>query len=74
MSILLPLILSSIERIEKISTAMELRGFGSGRKRTWYTGRPFSRSDYIAMGLLVALAAATLIVTFYDGSRFYSIF
>ncbi|WP_042200936.1 energy-coupling factor transporter transmembrane component T family protein [Paenibacillus camerounensis] len=73
-SILLPLILSSIERIEKISTAMELRGFGSGRKRTWYTGRPFSLSDYIAMGLLLSLAAATLIVTFYDGSRFYSIF
>ncbi len=73
-SILLPLILSSIERIEKISTAMELRGFGSGRKRTWYMGRPFTGRDYFALGLMLSLAAAALIITFYDGSRFYSIF
>ncbi|KUP23853.1 energy-coupling factor transporter transmembrane component T [Paenibacillus sp. DMB5] len=73
-SILLPLILSSIERIEKISTAMELRGFGSGRKRTWYMGRPITGRDYIALGLMLLLAAAALILTFYDGSRFYSIF
>ncbi|WNS43753.1 energy-coupling factor transporter transmembrane component T [Paenibacillus sp. MMS20-IR301] len=73
-SILLPLVLSSIERIEKISTAMELRSFGTGRRRTWYRTRPFTRSDYFALCIMVGIAAAVMIVTFYDGSRFYSIF
>ncbi|UQZ32948.1 hypothetical protein C2I18_04860 [Paenibacillus sp. PK3_47] len=73
-SILMPLILSSIERIEKISTAMELRGFGAGRKRTWYRARPFTRNDYLALGIIALIAAAATVITFYDGSRFYSIF
>ena len=34
-AILIPLILSSMERIETISNAMELRGFGKEKKRTW---------------------------------------
>ena len=36
-SILLPLILTSLNRIDTISNAMELRGFGKHDKRTWYT-------------------------------------
>jgi energy-coupling factor transport system permease protein len=73
-SILMPLILTSIERIEKISTAMELRGFGHKTKRTWYSSRPFSRNDYIALGLFAVIAITSTVVTFYDGSRFYNIF
>ncbi len=34
-SILLPLILTSLNRIDTISNAMELRGFGKNGKRTW---------------------------------------
>ncbi|MCR5160553.1 MAG: energy-coupling factor transporter transmembrane protein EcfT, partial [Lachnospiraceae bacterium] len=41
-SIILPLILSSMDRIDVISNAMELRGFGKNRKRTWYMGRKFT--------------------------------
>ncbi|WP_260510192.1 hypothetical protein [Paenibacillus typhae] len=33
-----------------------------------------SKLQYIALGLMLSLAAAALIITFYDGSRFYSIF
>ena len=44
-SILIPLILSSMDRIETISNAMELRGFGKGAKRTWYSGRKFSNDS-----------------------------
>ena len=44
-TILIPLVLSSMERIETISNAMELRGFGKGKKRTWYAGRPFTPAD-----------------------------
>lgn len=73
-SILFPLILTSVERIDKISTAMELRGFGGDKKRTWYSLRPFTRSDYFALTLIVIIAAAAAIITFYDGSRFYNIF
>ena len=44
-SILLPLILTSLNRIDTISNAMELRGFGKSDKRTWYTRRPFLTFD-----------------------------
>jgi energy-coupling factor transport system permease protein len=73
-SILMPLILTSIERIENISTAMELRGFGTKSKRTWYCSRPFSRNDYIALILFALIAISSTVITFYDGSRFYNIF
>lgn len=73
-SILMPLILTSIERIENISTAMELRGFGTKSKRTWYSSRPFSKNDYIALSLFALIAISSTVITFYDGSRFYNIF
>lgn len=73
-SILMPLILTSIERIENISTAMELRGFGTKSKRTWYSSRPFSKNDYIALILFALIAISSAVITFYDGSRFYNIF
>ena len=50
-NILLPLILSSLARIDTISNAMELRGFGKNKKRTWYVQRPFARNDYLVLGL-----------------------
>lgn len=40
-AILFPLVLSSLQRIEVISNAMELRGFGKNKKRTWIVERPF---------------------------------
>lgn len=40
-SILMPLILSGMDRIEAISNAMELCGFGKNKKRTWYMARRF---------------------------------
>lgn len=42
-AILLPLILSSLNRIETVSNAMELRGFGKKKKRTWYAKRPMKK-------------------------------
>ncbi|OMD64535.1 hypothetical protein BSK62_16265 [Paenibacillus odorifer] len=73
-SILMPLILTSIERIENISTAMELRGFGTETKRTWYSRRPFTRDDYFALALFALIGIFSTVITFYDGSRFYNIF
>ncbi len=73
-AILFPLVLASLHRIEVISNAMELRGFGKQRKRTWIVGRKFVRADYLAMVLAVLVLVLSMIITFYDGSRFYNPF
>ncbi len=73
-AILLPLIMSSLNRIETVSNAMELRGFGKKAKRTWYTYRKFRRNDWLAIGLALAVLAIDLIVTFWDGSRYFNPF
>ncbi len=73
-AILMPLVFSSLERIDVISHAMELRGFGKNKTRTWYSGRPFSRRDFLVLGVTVLLFAAGLLVTFADGNRFWSPF
>ena len=73
-SILIPLILSSMERIETISNAMELRGFGKGPKRTWYSGRKFSRMDIISMIVCIGLMIVSLLITVLNGSRYFNPF
>ena len=73
-AILIPLILSSMERIETISNAMELRGFGKGPKRTWYSGRKFSRIDIVSMVVCIALMIVSLLITFLNGSRYFNPF
>lgn len=73
-TILIPLILSSMERIETISNAMELRGFGKGKKRTWYSGRKFSKMDIISMILCGLLVVLSLAITALNGGRYYNPF
>ena len=73
-TILIPLILSSMERIETISNAMELRGFGKGAKRTWYSGRKFTRADVFFMIVCVLLAILSLVITLLNGSRYFNPF
>ena len=72
-SILLPLILTSLNRIDTISNAMELRGFGKSDKRTWYTRRHFTRRDFITLGFGAVLLLISLTVTIKFG-RFYNPF
>lgn len=73
-SILFPLLLSSLERIETISTAMELRGFGKHKTRTWYTSRPLLARDWVAIALSVALLALAAWLVSVNGGRFYNPF
>lgn len=73
-SIIIPLILSSLDKIETISNAMELRGFGKHKKRTWYSARPFRKGDYLTLLLFGLILVVTLVVTFHDGDRFYNPF
>ena len=72
--ILIPLILSSMERIDTISNAMELRGFGKNPKRSWYSGRPFTKGDIAAVAVCVALMILSLLLTVLNGSRFFNPF
>lgn len=73
-AILFPLIFSSLERIDVISNAMELRGFGKHKKRTWYSERSFQLPDYLTLAFVIIFTILAMIVTFYDGSRFYNPF
>lgn len=73
-TILIPLILFSMDRIETISNAMELRGFGKSGKRTWYSGKKFSKMAILCIILCVALMALSLLITFLNGSRYYNPF
>ena len=72
--ILIPLVMSSLERIDTISNAMELRGFGKEKQRSWYSARPFTRLDIIAMIFCVLLMVLSLALTFFNGSRFFNPF
>ncbi|EYE87756.1 hypothetical protein Q428_11725 [Fervidicella metallireducens AeB] len=55
LSILLPLLISSLQRIEVISNAMDLRGFGKHKTRTWYTRKPLKSADYIFIIVSISL-------------------
>ena len=73
-SILMPLIFSSLERIETISTAMELRAFGNNKKRTWYNAKPFKRNDYIAILLVAIILGIAILANIANKGRFYNPF
>ncbi len=73
-TILIPLILSSMERIDTISNAMELRGFGKDKRRSWYSGRPFSAWDWVAMGICGGILIVSFLLTLLRGSRFFNPF
>jgi energy-coupling factor transport system permease protein len=75
LAILLPLILSTLDRIETITNAMDLRGFGKHKKRTWYSRKKMAKGDFIALAVSIVILAATLSVAFFiNGGRFYNPF
>ncbi len=73
-SILFPLIFTSMDRIDVVSNAMELRGFGKKKKRSWYMGRPLKKLDYLVIAVSAVFAVVALVITYADGSRFYNPF
>lgn len=73
--IIVPLIFSTLERIESISNAMDLRGFGKTKKRTWYTSRRMTKLDVTALIISVAIFLGTIAVSvFINHGRFYNPF
>ncbi|WP_254063221.1 energy-coupling factor transporter transmembrane component T family protein, partial [Enterococcus faecalis] len=72
--IVLPLILSSLDRIETVSTAMELRRFGQKKNRTWYAQQPFHLRDFSVMILALCLLGISFWLFHVNGGRFYNPF
>ena len=73
-AILIPLIFSSLDKIETISTGMELRAFGNKKKRTWYSERSFKIGDYITVAIMMAILLMAIACNVYNGGRFYNPF
>ena len=74
-NVLLPLILSTLDRVTVVSNAMDLRGFGKEKKRTWYVAKPLVGKDIAAIALGIAILAGSIYMTnVVNGSRFWNPF
>lgn len=69
-TILIPLLISSLNRVEVISNAMDLRGFGRNRKRTWYNYDGFNINDMV----LLVFSLALIPVGIYLKGKYFSNF
>ena len=75
MNIFVPLIFSSLDRVEVISNAMDLRGFGKHKKRTWYAFKPLAKNDGAAIACCVVIALGALAVAvFVNHGRYWNPF
>ncbi len=70
--LVIPLIFSSLERIDTVSTAMELRRFGKNKKRTWYMAAPLTSRDWLVIGLAILVLAITIALFVINQGRFYN--
>ena len=74
-NICVPLIMGTLERIDRITNAMDLRGFGKHKKRTWYVAETLKRNDFIAIALGVFVLLISLSISYFiNGSRFWNPF
>lgn len=73
-NIIMPLIFDSLERIETISQAMELRRFGKNKTRTWYRERPFGKNDLLVLLCVGIITLIGICLFFVNEGRFYNPF
>jgi len=73
-AILLPLVFTSLSRIDLITNAMELRSFGKHKKRTWYRIRKFQKIDLAVIVISVLLLLLSLSLNYINKGRFYNPF
>lgn len=72
LQIVIPIIFSSLERIDTVSTAMALRRFGKNKKRTWYTYKQLTRDDFLTILLALVIVGVSLWLFHLNGGRFYN--
>ena len=70
--ILAPLIITSFDRIGNIANAMDLRGFGKGKKRTYYAEHEDTRGDRILKPVYTVLAFVFVFFAVYGLLHGYS--
>ncbi len=70
-NITIPLINSALNRIDKVTNAMDLRGFGKHNKRTWYNATEFTKADYIMLLVTVVVFALFVIFRFQSNAKFW---
>ena len=74
-NILIPLIFSTLDRVELITNAMDLRGYGKHSKRTWYAYRKLNKNDYLSITICALILLFTLYMRFFvTKSLFYNPF
>ena len=66
-----PLVLSSLDKIDIITNAMLLRGFGRGKKRTWYMARKLKAVDIVSILVLFIILVIAIVSRFVFGVKFY---
>jgi energy-coupling factor transport system permease protein len=73
--IIIPLIFSTLERIEVVTNAMDLRGFGKEKRRTWYCKQKLRTTDFYALGvsIVVTLMVAS-VALFINHGRYFNPF
>lgn len=73
--IIIPLVFSTLDRIELISNAMDLRGFGKLKKRTWYSRKKIMPADTLAIILSFLIFIGSILVSMLiNHGRFYNPF
>lgn len=72
--IIMPLIFSSLDRIETISTAMELRRFGQKKTRSWYAAKSLQPKDLVVLAIGIGLTIISFSLFYVNGGRFYNPF
>ncbi|EEI72320.1 MAG: energy-coupling factor transporter transmembrane component T [Lentilactobacillus hilgardii] len=72
--ILIPLVFSSMDKIEVTTRAMKLRRFGTNKHRTWYMTQKLAKIDYLILIVTVVLIMIGIGLFWVDGGRFYNPF
>jgi energy-coupling factor transport system permease protein len=62
------LLVISIRRGSKLATAMEAKGFGSDRPRTWARESTFGRREWALIGIGTAIAAVAVVAAVTTGN------
>lgn len=73
-AVLVPLLLATFDRIDAVSAAMELRGFGRSRGRTWSVRTPLRAGDIATMIGAAVLVVVPLVLLGVNGGRFWNPF
>lgn len=73
LTILFPLLISSLQKVDVVSNAMDLRGFGKYKTRTWYNRKQLGFNDYIFIIISILLVIFGVIMKNNYLNKFYCI-